>query len=317
MGPYDGARVPGSTLAIVPVLRAGLGMLDAAHELLPHAPVGFVGVTRDEETLRPVPYYLKLPDGLTGRSVLVLDPMLATGGSAVPRDRPLPRGRRARHHAGRADRGARGHRAPARGAARRAHLRGGARRAAERRRLHRPGPRRRGRSDVRHAVSAGAAHRAAAGRRGARAGDGRRAHDARRHRRRADGGARLGAARRHDPARARGLRAGHAHRARRRRVPISRSRATPGRRVAGMTITGSQRIVVSGLGLAPAATARTDPRRVLEHRHVQGPARRRRRGRCRRVDGHRRDGHGRRHHRLDVPALLVALLHPYARRPTS
>ena len=82
MAPYEGARVPGSGLAIVPVLRAGLGMLDAALELLPHAPVGFVGVTRDEETLRPVPYYLKLPDGLTGRSVLVLDPMLATGGSA-------------------------------------------------------------------------------------------------------------------------------------------------------------------------------------------------------------------------------------------
>ena len=152
MGPYDGARVPGSTLAIVPVLRAGLGMLDAALELLPHAPVGFVGVTRDEETLRPVPYYLKLPDGLTGRSVLVLDPMLATGGSAShaiglcreagARDITLAR----------ADRGARGHRAPARGAARRAHLRGGARRAAERRRLHRPGPRRRGRPDVRHAV---------------------------------------------------------------------------------------------------------------------------------------------------------------------
>ncbi len=82
MAPYDGVRVPGSKVAIVPVLRAGLGMLDAAHELLPHAPVGFVGVTRDEETLRPVPYYLKLPDGLSGRSVLVLDPMLATGGSA-------------------------------------------------------------------------------------------------------------------------------------------------------------------------------------------------------------------------------------------
>jgi uracil phosphoribosyltransferase len=82
MAPYDGTRVPGSGLAIVPVLRAGLGMLDAALELVPHAPVGFVGVTRDEETLRPVPYYLKLPDGLTGRSVLVLDPMIATGGSA-------------------------------------------------------------------------------------------------------------------------------------------------------------------------------------------------------------------------------------------
>jgi uracil phosphoribosyltransferase len=82
MAAYDGMRVPGSGLAIVPVLRAGLGMLDAALELLPHAPVGFVGVSRDEETLRPVPYYLKLPDGLTGRSVLVLDPMIATGGSA-------------------------------------------------------------------------------------------------------------------------------------------------------------------------------------------------------------------------------------------
>ena len=82
MTSFEGARVPGSQLAIVPVLRAGLGMLDAALELLPHAPVGFVGVSRDEETLRPVPYYLKLPDGLTGRSVLVLDPMLATGGSA-------------------------------------------------------------------------------------------------------------------------------------------------------------------------------------------------------------------------------------------
>ena len=76
------ARASRARVAIVPVLRAGLGMLDAAQELLPHAPVGFVGVTRDEETLRPVPYYLKLPDGLTGRSVLVLDPMLATGGSA-------------------------------------------------------------------------------------------------------------------------------------------------------------------------------------------------------------------------------------------
>jgi uracil phosphoribosyltransferase len=81
MAAYEGTRIPGSGLAIVPVLRAGLGMLDAALELVPHAPVGFVGVTRDEETLRPVPYYLKLPDGLAGRSVLVLDPMLATGGS--------------------------------------------------------------------------------------------------------------------------------------------------------------------------------------------------------------------------------------------
>ena len=83
-------------------------MLDAALELLPHAPVGFVGVTRDEETLRPVPYYLKLPDGLTGRSVLVLDPMLATGGSAAHAI-GLCREAARRHHAGGADRRARGH----------------------------------------------------------------------------------------------------------------------------------------------------------------------------------------------------------------
>ena len=79
----DGVNVSGATVAIVPVLRAGLGMLDAALELLPQAPVGFIGVQRDEETLRPVPYYLNLPSGLAGRSVLVLDPMLATGGSAA------------------------------------------------------------------------------------------------------------------------------------------------------------------------------------------------------------------------------------------
>ena len=78
----DGTQIAGSTVAIVPVLRAGLGMLNAALELLPQAPVGFIGVQRDEETLRPVPYYLNLPSGLAGRSVLVLDPMLATGGSA-------------------------------------------------------------------------------------------------------------------------------------------------------------------------------------------------------------------------------------------
>ena len=55
MAPYDGARVPGSTLAIVPVLRAGLGMLDAALELLPHAPVGFVGVTATRRRCGPCP----------------------------------------------------------------------------------------------------------------------------------------------------------------------------------------------------------------------------------------------------------------------
>lgn len=66
---------------LVPVLRAGLGMVDQAHALIPEARVGFVGVARDEETHSPTPYLESLPDDLSGQPVLVLDPMLATGGS--------------------------------------------------------------------------------------------------------------------------------------------------------------------------------------------------------------------------------------------
>ena len=75
-------RVSGKKLGVVAVLRAGLGMLDAVLDLIPVARVGFVGVYRDEETLEPVEYYCKLPGDLAERDVLVLDPMLATGGSA-------------------------------------------------------------------------------------------------------------------------------------------------------------------------------------------------------------------------------------------
>jgi uracil phosphoribosyltransferase len=66
---------------LVPVLRAGLGMVDAAHAAIPEAEVGFVGVARNEETHLPVPYLEALPDKLAGRPVMILDPMLATGGS--------------------------------------------------------------------------------------------------------------------------------------------------------------------------------------------------------------------------------------------
>ncbi|BBX97983.1 uracil phosphoribosyltransferase [Mycobacterium lacus] len=66
---------------LVPVLRAGLGMIAEAHAAIPEARVGFVGVARDEETHRPVPYLESLPDDLTDTPVMVLDPMLATGGS--------------------------------------------------------------------------------------------------------------------------------------------------------------------------------------------------------------------------------------------
>ncbi len=66
---------------VVPVLRAGLGFLHAAQELLPNADVGFIGVARDEATHMPMPYVNKLPESLAGRQCIVLDPMLATGGS--------------------------------------------------------------------------------------------------------------------------------------------------------------------------------------------------------------------------------------------
>ncbi|MBS9533877.1 uracil phosphoribosyltransferase [Mycobacterium sp. M1] len=77
-----GARLASPPL-LVPVLRAGLGMVEAAQALLPEAAVGFVGVVRDEQSFRPVPYLAALPADLSGRPVLVLDPMLATGGSMV------------------------------------------------------------------------------------------------------------------------------------------------------------------------------------------------------------------------------------------
>jgi uracil phosphoribosyltransferase len=75
--------VSGKKLGVVAVLRAGMGMLDAVLALVPVARVGFVGLYRDEQTLQPVEYYCKLPGDLAERDVLVLDPMLATGGSAA------------------------------------------------------------------------------------------------------------------------------------------------------------------------------------------------------------------------------------------
>jgi len=68
---------------LVPVLRAGLGMVDAAQAFIPESQIGFVGVARDEQTHEPTPYMVSLPDTLSGRPVFVLDPMLATGGSMV------------------------------------------------------------------------------------------------------------------------------------------------------------------------------------------------------------------------------------------
>lgn len=75
--------ISGKALALVPILRAGLGMVDGMLSLIPAAKVGHIGLYRDPETYKPVEYYCKLPSNIELRDVIVLDPMLATGGSAI------------------------------------------------------------------------------------------------------------------------------------------------------------------------------------------------------------------------------------------
>ena len=79
----DAKMIAGRTLAFVPILRAGLGMVDGVLQLVPGAKVGHIGMYRDPETKEPVDYYCKLPSDIPERDVIVLDPMLATGGSAI------------------------------------------------------------------------------------------------------------------------------------------------------------------------------------------------------------------------------------------
>jgi len=83
LGPAKTRVLAGRKLAVVPILRAGLGMVDGVLRMIPAAKVGHIGLYRDPETCLPVEYYCKLPPDIGERDVLVLDPMLATGGSAV------------------------------------------------------------------------------------------------------------------------------------------------------------------------------------------------------------------------------------------
>ncbi len=83
MGEAKTKVIAGRKLAFVPILRAGLGMVDGVLEMVPAAKVGHIGLYRDHETLQPVEYYSKLPLDINERDVIVLDPMLATGGSAI------------------------------------------------------------------------------------------------------------------------------------------------------------------------------------------------------------------------------------------
>ncbi|MGJ3257601.1 MAG: uracil phosphoribosyltransferase [Alcanivorax sp.] len=83
MGPAPAQRIKGKKVTVVPILRAGIGMLDGVLELIPSAKVSVVGVYRDEDTLEPVAYFEKLAHDIDERLALVVDPMLATGGSLV------------------------------------------------------------------------------------------------------------------------------------------------------------------------------------------------------------------------------------------
>ena len=83
MGKVPAQRIKGKKVTVVPILRAGIGMLDGVLELIPSAKVSVVGLYRNEETLEPVAYFEKLAHGLEERLALVIDPMLATGGSMV------------------------------------------------------------------------------------------------------------------------------------------------------------------------------------------------------------------------------------------
>ncbi|WP_274571058.1 uracil phosphoribosyltransferase [Neisseria leonii] len=82
-GRIKGQQIKGKTLTVVPILRAGLGMLDGVLDLIPTAKISVVGLQRDEETLKPVSYFEKFVSNMSERPALIIDPMLATGGSMV------------------------------------------------------------------------------------------------------------------------------------------------------------------------------------------------------------------------------------------
>jgi len=91
-------QIAGKKVVIAPILRAGLGMVDGILDLIPAARVGHVGLYRDEETMEPVEYFIKMPNNLNDRHMYVVDPMLATGGSAIAAiDSVIERGANPKH----------------------------------------------------------------------------------------------------------------------------------------------------------------------------------------------------------------------------
>lgn len=83
ISPATGYKIKGEDLVLVPILRAGLGMVEGIQNLIPNAKIGHIGIYRDHQTLQPVEYLCKLPPNISKRNAIIIDPMLATGGSAV------------------------------------------------------------------------------------------------------------------------------------------------------------------------------------------------------------------------------------------
>ena len=152
-GPVEVERVAGKKVTVVPILRAGLGLLDGVLDTIPNARVSVVGIARNHVTLLPEPYIDRLASSLDARTAIVLDPMLATGGSMISAIDLLKSARRRRHTRPGAGGRARRHRRAARRPPRRALLGGGHRHPPERAGLHIARPGRRRRSHLRNAVA--------------------------------------------------------------------------------------------------------------------------------------------------------------------
>ena len=153
-GPVEVERISGKKVTVVPILRAGLGMLEGVLDTIPNAKVSVVGIARNHATLQPEPYVDRLAGDLHARTAIVLDPMLATGGSMNSRDRAAQVARRDRHPRARARRRAGRHRGA--DAPRIPTCAAGRRRStatSNEQRLHHPRPRRRRRPHLRHALS--------------------------------------------------------------------------------------------------------------------------------------------------------------------
>ena len=146
-------KISGKKVAVCPVLRAGVGMLDGVLSLVSSARVGFIGMYRDEETLQPVEYFVKLPNDLAERDAIVLDPMLATGRSSSAAVELCEGRRRQERGPGLSRRRSGGNRPHARGASRRGDRVRLDRPRPQRERVHRPRARRRRRPAVRDEVA--------------------------------------------------------------------------------------------------------------------------------------------------------------------